>query len=164
MRAMLLGLVHNANVGKLLKVHPQGNGVIHPLLYLDHRRVVTCLRCVSRSCMASDAGLLSRCAQGGVHLGLLPLVGRVGPSIGRDVVHAAGCLGSTTALCGRDVKRTHGHVLAPRNVQVRTLLRRPMPRTVLFRMLRPLKFGAARVSGVERALSKRPKGVFLNGK
>lgn len=160
MRALLLGLVHNANVGKLQNVHPQGKRVIHPLLYLSEGRVINCLRDVKRTCIASDAGLRSRCAHGGVHLGLLPVVRRVGPSIGRDVLGATRRLSSTTSVCGVNVRRTGLQIGAPRNVDVNTLERRTTPRAILFRVLRPLKFGTTRMESVYQALSKRPNGIF----
>lgn len=164
-RAFLLGLVHNTKVGNLGNVDPRGNYVMQPLLRIDHRRVLSCLHYLHRNCIASDAGLRSRCVHGGVHLGVLPVLHRLGPSIDRDVTRASEHLASISLVCGGRV-RTKGReiVRGSNRVLVSHLVRRDIPTTLLFRVLRPLNFGSIRMKSMFHDLSTRSKGEFISTK
>lgn len=160
-RAFLLGLIQKANVGNLRNVHPIGKRMIHPLLYMDHTRVLSCLSSLKRSCIASDAGLRSRFIHGGLHLGIVPVLRAVGPSIDSAVTRATHELTSITRICRRTVRMTEGQIVpSKRAVSVPTLYERSNTRGLLFRLLCPLNFGTTRMDSIFHTLRKRSKQVF----
>ncbi len=87
-RAVLLGLDHKDKLQKLYKVPPGHSVCVHPLVLYDHYSVRGCYTSGNLAFIASDAGLSSSCAQGGVQRGTLPALYRVGSGIVSILDHA----------------------------------------------------------------------------
>ncbi len=153
-RALLLGLIQKAKLGKLAKVGCQGNFIMHPFLSFDHRHVRFCLRERRRNFVASDAGLRASAVHGGVHLRVLPVLGRVGPGVARALRRAAIELRSTYVLCGVAISHLGTRLGRRGRVSVRTLERFPTVGAILFRVLSSCKFGHRRASSVCHLLGK----------
>lgn len=168
-RALLLGLLENSKISKLTTVTPGGKGVLHPLLYVDHRSVLSCLTRGKRSCIASSAGLRSSTLHGGVHRRIVPLLRALGPTTERGVTRSTECLERTGVVLSSTInmptRPSSSDASRPSSsdgvvaVNGRLIVRTTDPRFVLRRLVNDCNFRNSAVSNVVRDVGDRSKNV-----
>lgn len=157
---ILLNLIRGTGINGLLGIRPQNGFIVRPLLCMDREEVVDYLNSIGQEYVTDSTNLQDDYTRNKIRLNLLPAMQEINPSVKESILGTAEHLADAAAIYKKGIEEGKLRVSVPQGIRIEALKREPAPETLLFEILHPLGFNAARVKDIYRAIDGQPGKVF----
>lgn len=157
---ILLNLIRGTGINGLLGIRPKNGFIVRPLLCMDREEVVDYLKSIEQEYVTDSTNLQDAYTRNKIRLNLLPAMQEINPSVKESILSTAEHLADAAAIYKKGIEEGKLRVSVPQGIRIEALKREPAPETLLFEILYPLGFNAARVKDIYRALDGQPGKVF----
>lgn len=160
----LLNLIRGAGINGLRGIRPRNGYIVRPLLCLDRKEITGYLERIGQDYVTDSTNLQDEYTRNKIRLDLLPMMQAINPSVKESILAAAAHLEDASAIYKKGIKEGIKRVRTAQGICIDALMREPAPKTLLFEILYPLGFNAARIEDIYRALEGQPGKVFSSEK
>ena len=158
---LLLNLIRGTGIDGLRGIQPRVGHIVRPLLCLCRAEIEDYLRSVGQPFVTDSTNLHDDYTRNKVRLKLLPLLREINPSVSRSMLNTAHHLTDVATIYNKYIDEARRRVVdADQRISIAGLLREPAPEALLYEILSPLGFNAARVDDLMRSLDGQPGKVF----
>lgn len=157
---ILLNLIRGTGINGLLGIRPKNGFIVRPLLCMDRAEVVDYLKSIGQEYVTDSTNLQDDYTRNKIRLNLLPAMQEINPSVKESILATAEHLADAAAIYKKGIEEGKLRVSVPQGIRIEALKREPAPETLLFEILHPLGFNAARVKDIYRAIDGQPGKVF----
>lgn len=157
---ILLNLIRGTGINGLLGIRPKNGFIVRPLLCMDRAEVVDYLKSIGQEYVTDSTNLQDAYTRNKIRLNLLPAMQEINPSVKESILSTAEHLADAAAIYKKGIEEGKLRVSVPQGIRIEALKREPAPETLLFEILHPLGFNAARVKDIYRAIDGQPGKVF----
>lgn len=157
---ILLNLIRGTGINGLLGIRPKNGFIVRPLLCMDRAEVVDYLKSIGQEYVTDSTNLQDDYTRNKIRLNLLPAMQEINPSVKESILATAEHLTDAAAIYKKGIEEGKLRVSVPQGIRIEALKREPAPETLLFEILHPLGFNAARVKDIYRAIDGQPGKVF----
>lgn len=160
----LLNLIRGAGINGLRGIRPRNGYIVRPLLCLDRKEITGYLERIGQDYVTDSTNLQDEYTRNKIRLDLLPMMQAINPSVKESILAAAAHLEDASAIYKKGIEEGIKRVQTAQGICIDALMREPAPKTLLFEILYPLGFNAARIEDIYRALEGQPGKVFSSEK
>lgn len=157
---ILLNLIRGTGINGLLGIRPKNGFIVRPLLCMDRAEIVDYLNSIGQEYVTDSTNLQDDYTRNKIRLNLLPAMQEINPSVKESILATAEHLADAAAIYKEGIEEGKLRVSVPQGIRIEALKREPAPEALLFEILHPLGFNAARVKDVYRAIDGQPGKVF----
>lgn len=157
---ILLNLIRGTGINGLLGIRPRNGFIVRPLLCMDRTEVVDYLKSIGQEYVTDSTNLQDDYTRNKIRLNLLPAMQEINPSVKESILATAEHLADAAAIYKKGIEEGKLRVSVPQGIRIEALKREPAPETLLFEILHPLGFNAARVKDIYRTIDGQPGKVF----
>lgn len=159
----LLNLLRGTGINGLCGIRPKNGYVVRPLLCLGRQDILGYLEEIGQSYVTDSTNQEDGYLRNRVRLRLLPIMEEINPAARTHILDAARRLDEVSTLYKKSIEEARSRVQEGNIICIDALLREEAPRTLLFELLSPLGFHAARVDDVFASLQGNSSGkLFLS--
>lgn len=156
----LLNLIRGTGINGLRGIRPRNGRIVRPLLCLNRQDVVNYLERIGQPFVTDSTNLQDDYTRNKIRLRLLPLLEELNPSVRDTLLSTARYLDDAASLYVRGIDDGKKRVQTEGGISIEALRQEPAPETLLYELLSPLGFNAARVKDVYRSLDGQSGKCF----
>ncbi|MDO4164260.1 MAG: tRNA lysidine(34) synthetase TilS [Bacteroides sp.] len=156
----LLNLIRGTGINGLRGIRPKNGNIVRPLLCLSRQDILRYLQDLNQPYVTDSTNLQDEYTRNKIRLNLIPLLQEINPSVKDSIMQTARHLDDASLLYRKGIEDGRQRVCTGEGISIEKLLHEPAPETLLFEILSPLGFNAARVDDIFRSLSGQPGKVF----
>lgn len=157
---LLLNLIRGTGINGLRGIRPKNGPIVRPLLCIGRKEITDYLDGIHQGYVTDSTNLQDEYTRNKIRLNLLPMMQEINPSVKESILATAEHLSDAATIYKKGIEDGKKRVLTPEGIQIETLKQEPAPEALLFEILYPLGFNAARVKDIYRSLDGQSGKVF----
>lgn len=159
---LLLNLIRGTGINGLRGIQPQNGAIVRPLLCIDRKEIIDYLQEIKQNYVTDSTNLQDEYTRNKIRLNLLPMMQEINPSVKESILKTSQYLNDAGTIYNKGIEEAKQRVLTEEGINIHFLQQEPVPETILFEILYPLGFNAARVKDIHRALDGQSGKIFAN--
>ena len=166
---MLLNMIRGTGIRGLCGIHPKNGYVVRPLLCVYKDDISKFIEEQQLPYITDSSNLTDEYTRNFIRLRLIPLMQEINPSIRKALARTAEHLSEAGKIYSHSIEHITGQLFEEKNsdvfqISIKTLLKQPAPKTVLYELLKPFDFTRDISENIFHSLSGEPGKKFFSYK